>query len=57
MEVGISNYQARAFWEYDISQVINNFITIESALIQINNIGDPHDTTFHISSGRYTDYC
>jgi hypothetical protein len=42
MEVGISNYQAKAFWEYDISQVINNFISIESALIEINNIGRTH---------------
>ena len=33
MEIGIANYQARAFWEYSISDILSQFDRIDSASI------------------------
>jgi len=47
MQVGIANYQARAFWEYSISDITHQFESINFASINITNIGWTHTTQLH----------
>ena len=42
MEVGIANYQAHAFWEFSLSEIVSKFESIDFASITINNIGWTH---------------
>ena len=52
MQIGLGAYQARAFWEYSIFDILNKFETIDSAFVEFNNSGYTNNVQFYTFDGE-----